>query len=85
MPSKIRVRGQPLDLKLRIVSAGWAASESERLPDASLKMRQQSLLDWEFLSQASMLPSYRKYVGDINEFETLRNLGLSRKSISYAL
>jgi hypothetical protein len=35
---------------------GWAASQSERLPNSSFKLRHLSLLDWEFLSKASMLP-----------------------------
>jgi hypothetical protein len=33
----------------------WTSSKNERLPNASMKMRQISLLDWQFLSQASML------------------------------
>jgi hypothetical protein len=35
------------------------------LPDASLKLRQLSLLDWEFLLQALMLPKSCRSVGAI--------------------
>ena len=42
--------------ELRIVSVGWADLQNERLPNVSSKMRQLSLPEMEFLSQAPVRP-----------------------------
>ena len=68
MPAKFRPFGHPAGCSLRILSATWAALKKERLPNASLKMRQQSILDGEFLSRAQMLPKSRRYFGGITGF-----------------
>jgi hypothetical protein len=44
------------DRGLRIVSSGRVEFKNERLLNASLKMRQLSLLEEEFLSGAPMIP-----------------------------
>jgi hypothetical protein len=43
----------------------WAEPKGKRLPNASLKLRQLSFLEREFLSQASMLSRSKGYAGAV--------------------